>query len=179
MWSLPIICRLFSHKKPLVFPHLHVSRVPLKATHHDVTRHRWCCSGCPAVSASTWRRCCRWIAPCTSRWSPGESHGLILFDDHVMTDFNQPIYSWIIMNPYESHILIDFHILLPGLVNVYSLRTGKIHHAINGKTHYFYGHGFNDHPSMGFWSDSTHGLGGFRFVIGLPRATSSIYRWYL
>ena len=29
---------------------------------------------------------------------------------------------------------------IPGLVNVYSLRTGKIHHFIAGKIHYFYGH---------------------------------------
>ena len=29
---------------------------------------------------------------------------------------------------------------LPGLVKVYKKRTGKIHHAINGKIHYVYGH---------------------------------------
>ena len=33
------------------------------------------------------------------------------------------------------------------LVNVYMWRTGKIHHAINGKTHYFYGL-FNRYVSL-------------------------------
>ena len=111
---------------------------------------------------------------CVYADAAGESHGLILFDDHVMIDFNQPIF---LMNPYESHILIDFHILLP---------SGKrLQFAMERSTMLLMGKLTISMAMASMiippWDSDWIQLmtGGFRFVIGLPPVmmTSSIYRW--